>query len=98
MNKRKLRKLARSIARISEPRTDRLAERATAADAVRRHAENGLVAIVHGGIDCDGARFDGRVRIVRAVPSIVEREVDEIYEHAEGPTWAYVMRPSRVAA
>lgn len=98
MNRTKLRKIYRAIGSLSEPRPDRLAERATAADAVRRHAEHGLVAIVHGGIDCDGYRFDGCVRIVRAVPSIVEHEINGLYEHAEGPTWAHVMRPSRVSA
>ena len=54
-----------------------------------------MVAVVYGGMDCDCSRWDDRVAILPAVPTVVSRWVDRYHDGAEGPQWTRISRPSR---
>ena len=73
-----------------------LQQRAALAREVHRLAEHGYVAMVHGGMDCDGSAWNDRVRLLRAIPVAVEREVNDFYANAEGPQWHHLAAPSTV--
>lgn len=76
-------------------REDNLKRRARVAALVRELEENGQVAVVTSGMDCDCCRWDDVVEILPAVPIEVERWADEYYERAEGPQSHYLERPSK---
>lgn len=79
-------------ARLDRP--DWLASRADLAARVATLAEEGEVAIVFGGMDCDCARWDDRVATVPALPVAVVQWIDRYHEGAEGPQWTRLERPS----
>lgn len=56
--------------------------------------EGGVVALIESGMDCDGARYSGRVRIVPATWQAVVHEEDRIQSWADGPCHVYIERPS----
>lgn len=74
---------------------DDLASKALIAERIKRLAEDGKIAIVYGGMDCDGARWDNRVAIMPAVLVVVLHWIDTYHEHAEGPQWQRIESPSR---
>lgn len=76
---------------------DRLAARQTLAARIRECAEDGRVAVVHGGIDCDGGRWDDVVVILPATVMDVARWDDDFFDHAEGPQWRRLRTPSDAA-
>ena len=74
--------------------TTRLQKRQVLASTIRKHAENGKVAIVHGGRDCDMVEVHGLVRLLPATVTHVEQFIQELFDGAEGPIWWNVARPS----
>jgi hypothetical protein len=78
-------------------REDRLARRQQLQACIAEHAENGRVALVSGGIDCDGGRWDNRVSLVTATVVAVELWIEKYHEYAEGPQWQTVEKPSVAA-
>jgi hypothetical protein len=73
---------------------DYLAKRAEFAARIHQFAEDGFVAVVYGGMDCDCARWDDRVVILPAIPTVVVHWIDQYNEGAEGPQWTNLERPS----
>lgn len=85
----------RSAAKISTaPRTDPLAARAELRSTLDRLAEDGRIAIVHGGLDCDGVQVSGCVDTLPAQAMAVERWRDRMHAQAEGPLWGHLEAPS----
>lgn len=94
MNDRMKRLMKRIVKDSPRAREDYLAERQRLARKIRSMAERGEVAIVHGGIDCDGSRWDDRVAYVPALPVAVEKWLDDYNDGAEGPQWTSIWKPS----
>lgn len=75
---------------------DPLEQKAIFAQRVRDCAEDGMVVIVSNGMDCDGVRYTGsKSGLIPAVPTVVAKEMDLIYEWADGPVSAWVYAPSQ---
>lgn len=94
MNPRLRRKLIKMCKEYSATIDDRLAERAARAARIAERQEDGKIVVVHGGIDCDGGRWDDCCRTLPAIPRAVEKWIDDYYDGAEGPQWFYLSRPS----
>jgi hypothetical protein len=77
---------------------DRINERAAVYEAVARCAENGLVALVESGMDCDCVRYANVVRYCFADPRAVLARIYEIENDAEGCCSVIVERPTVAAA
>lgn len=73
---------------------DELAWRAATAARIAELAEDGRVAVVYWGMDCDCSRWDDRVRILPARLREVMRWVDDYDRGAEGPQGWRLSRPS----
>lgn len=58
-------------------------------------AEDGMVAIVSGGIDCDGVQWDNDVTYVAASVAYVEWWERDFNYSAEGRQWWYLEEPSK---
>lgn len=71
-----------------------LAARARDAALIHECAEGGKVALVSGGRDCDGVAWEGDVSLVDAIPSVIRRNMDQVYRWADGPMHIAIMRPS----
>ena len=78
------------------PITPRLNVRQNMAAHIAKHSENGQVAMVYGGMDCDGARWDNRIERVPATVMHVERWANNYMDNAEGPQWWHIESPSEV--
>ena len=62
--------------------------------AISELAEHNRIAVVESGRDCDGVRYSGRVRVIRArLKDLLELE-DGIAEWADGPFTLRLERPS----
>ena len=72
---------------------DRLARRADFAATVYSRAENGLVALVTSGMDCDCVQYCYSY-VVTAVPFAIRHEIDGKYNWADGPMHCHVCKPS----
>ena len=57
-------------------------------------AEDGMVAIVSGGMDCDGVQWDNWVTYVDASVAYVEWWERDFNYGAEGRQWWYIEEPS----
>jgi hypothetical protein len=58
-------------------------------------AEEGKIAIVSSGMDCDGVEYSGDWTIVDATKEAVEKEVESINKWADGPIYNLgLMKPS----
>lgn len=85
--------LRRSL-KANADRPDELQARLMLKAKVALCAEDGKVALVNWGMDCDCSRWDDRVSLVPAnVMSVLKWEKD-FYEWAEGPQGYRVTRPS----
>tara|TARA_R100001015_G_C4633966_1_gene199656 strand:- start:4315 stop:4761 length:447 start_codon:yes stop_codon:yes gene_type:complete len=62
--------------------------------AIHESAENGKVAVVFGGRDCDMAQWDNRVTLLPATFAHVSKWADDYMEAAEGHQWWHVEKPS----
>lgn len=81
--------------RFASAKEDPLAIRQVFAEQVRCCSQGGTVAVVFGGMDCDGVEFGNRVRVVQAVPVVVNKEIEEAYEWADGPLSYRLEYPDR---
>jgi hypothetical protein len=97
LNQKTLRAIAKIVGRRNAEKQDWLASRAARAALVNNYAENGEVALVSSGMDCDGVRYSGAVSLCAAVPMVVEKAMDSAYEWADGPMTIVLARPSDVA-
>ena len=52
---------------------------------IKTLAEDGKIALVENGMDCDGVQYSGRVHIVAATVAAVESKADSIGDWADGP-------------
>jgi hypothetical protein len=92
---RKYRSLIRRLCReLNRNKVDFLARRADLKARIGQLQENGKIAIVYGGTDCDGGRWDNRVSEVPAIPVAVGRWHDRYEAQAEGPQWQTLEKPS----
>lgn len=57
-------------------------------------AEDGKVALVESGRDCDGVRYTGRVRLIEATPRAYWAEYEQVADWADGPFSFAIVRPS----
>lgn len=80
---------------------DRLFEAHRATQQRRAHirqitefAEDGRVAIVTNGMDCDCSAWENSVSLVPATLAEVDVWLDDFYGSAEGPQGHYLERPS----
>lgn len=95
MNK-KMRKLCKKIAGTAlYGRSDWLAVREETARRIAELAENGAVAVIESGMDCDGVQYSGHVHIIAA--SVVRLELLDKHtnEWADGPYYLSLERPSK---
>ena len=91
-------RLIRRVLRHSTPsQEDYLQQRAVMAEHIRGCSEDGRIAIVTAGMDCDGSAWANRVSLVDAVPRKVEHYLERYYAEAEGPQSHELARPSQVA-
>lgn len=60
----------------------------------KEKAEDGKVAVVWGGRDCDGVRYSGHVVLVDADWRSLERHIEETCKWADGPCGYYLLSPS----
>ncbi len=73
---------------------DPLADKAATKAKIQERQENGFIAIVNSGMDCDCSRWDNRVSIVKADLHSVTKWIDSFYDYAEGPQSHYLAKPS----
>lgn len=93
LNPRAGRHLVQHVRAILSAPFDPLAARAKLAEHIHACTENGKVAIVSDGMDCDCVRScHSSLRV--AAPFAIEREVNEIHESAEGPVSVCIVKPS----
>ena len=92
------RSLIRGLFReLNRNKVDSLALRIERKKQLADLQEDGMVAIVYGGIDCDGSRWDNCVSLVPATITAVEQWAERYHAQAEGPQWQRLERPSVVA-
>ena len=82
---------------LSAEDTSTIGRRPALHESIRRHAVDGRVSISYDQMDCDCVRWtDGYV--VPAVPRLVERLIECVYEEAEGSVYAvWIDKPSACA-
>lgn len=73
---------------------DWLARRALRKRVIDAKAERGLIAMVHGGQDCDGGRWDNCVTYLPATTMHTIAWENAELEWADGPRWFHLARPS----
>lgn len=95
---KKLMKNAMRTMRHMDNRRDHLAERAKMVSRIRELAEDGQIGLSRSGMDCDCVQYSGVTSIMPAVPMAVFREIEKIYEHADGPCSVGVVSPSTARA
>lgn len=61
-------------------------------------AEDGKIAVIESGRDCDGVAYSGCVTIVDANVEAVQAHIDHQVKWADGPVWFDLERPSAAAA
>jgi len=74
--------------------TEARQKRATILRQVVEYAENGKIAMVNSGMDCDCSRWENSVSIIRATVKSVDKWVNDFYANAEGPQSCRLERPS----
>lgn len=74
--------------------TEARQKRATMLRQVVEYAENGKIAIVNSGMDCDCSRWENSVSVIRATVKSVDKWVNDFYANAEGSQSFYLERPS----
>lgn len=88
-------KLSKLFGRLNAGEIDWLQERKLLADRIMLCAENGKIAVVQSGMDCDCVEYDGQVTILSAtVPAFVARH-DKVADWADGPFSLRIVPPSR---
>ena len=74
--------------------TEARQKRATILRQVVEYAENGKIAMVNSGMDCDCSRWENSVSVIRATVKSVDKWVNDFYSSAEGPQSYRLERPS----
>jgi len=94
---RKSRSLVRRLCgQIYRNRPDPLVGRVKLAAPLAELQEEGQIAVVHGGIDCDGGRWDNRVAVIPATVAAIVCWSDRFAAQAEGDQWQTLAKPSLV--
>lgn len=57
-------------------------------------AEDGQIAVVWSGRDCDGVSYAGEIRLVEANKDAVEKHINDTFAWADGPCGYVLMAPS----
>jgi hypothetical protein len=103
MTSLKRRKLWKKLARIAASqsrkcfRQDPLENKIAQIRHMNACTENGQVAIMGRGMDCDGSAWDDRFYcLLPAIPTLIQRWLNEKYEQAEGPESYWLVKPSEV--
>ena len=78
---------------LSEAQDARI-RRMTIIRQVKEFAEQGKIAMVNSGMDCDCSRWENSVSVIRATVESVDKWVDDFYKNAEGPQSYRLERPS----
>jgi hypothetical protein len=88
----------RNLVEKAEHRLDTATRRRKSRQAflarIKECAEDGQVATVWSGRDCDCVQYECEVRCCEATPQAVEALADRVYEWADGPCGFYIERPS----
>lgn len=87
------RNIKRLLKRYPDP-SDPLAKRPAIITLLRLSAEDGQVAIVSGGRNCDGCESNGDVELIPAIYPAYLRAINRLLRDAEGPTWWQIEKPS----
>ena len=82
------------IHRRADEAIDRRVKRYAETQQISSCAENGKVAVVWSGMDCDCVRYSGDCYLVEATRNAVDQHVDSYYEYADGPCGYYICKPS----
>ena len=61
---------------------------------IANYAENGKVAIVFSGIDCDGVHYNNHVSIIDASVEQYQDRITIEHQGADGPLWYRIEKPS----
>lgn len=78
----------------SEERRNALLARLGIHKTLASKAENGKVALIESGMDCDGVQYTGHVTLIDANFAAYEKHHDHVAEHADGRFWFAIMKPS----
>lgn len=91
--------LSVSTARASGVPTvdERINERAGLMQRIAKCNENGWIAVVESGRDCDGVKYSGRVHDCEANPQAYHKLCSDILSWADGPCGFYITHPSAAA-
>ena len=77
-----------------ERHADYLGEKQSFINKMKDCTEDGMVAIVSSGMDCDGVKYSGQVHYVKAIPVLVQHDFDEAKKWADGPIYRLIIKPS----
>jgi hypothetical protein len=85
------------VAMLRERKALRIAEEEVLASkaVIAGCAEDGKVAVVWNGRDCDGVAYSGKVSLVEATHEAVTKHIDHTVEWADGPCYFEIMSPSQ---
>ena len=75
---------------------DPLARKQRFADNIRAHAEAGFICIYSYGRDCDGFGWSSNPSMLPAVPTIVNKYIDNEHQWADGVISHTIIKPSDV--
>lgn len=73
---------------------DYLTEKQAFIDKIKACSEDGKIAIVTSGMDCDGVKYSGQVHYIEAIPVVVQHGWDEAEKWADGPIYQHIIKPS----
>jgi hypothetical protein len=90
----KTKKLLRKMGKSVLSREDWLASKIPVKARIEECAEDGVVAVIESGRDCDGVQYWGRTHTIPATLTHYQRLCDTIGDWADGPYWLEVERPS----
>lgn len=61
---------------------------------IRDCAEDGMVAVIESGMDCDSVRYSGHRSLVEATAAAVDAHIEHQTHWADGPIYFDIERPS----
>ena len=62
--------------------------------SIQKNQENGKIAVIWSGMDCDCVKYLGEVHIMDADWRVIDRHIEQYYKWADGPCGYYFERPS----
>ena len=75
---------------------DPLARKQRFVNSIKAHAEAGFVCVYFEGRDCDGFGWSSSPSTLPAVPTIVNKYIDDAYEWDDGVMNYTIIKPSHV--